>query len=134
MSAHNSAMSAHNAAELQARNALRSIPLAADSARVGRTHRVVRERALVMQESRQQRRTLWLPLTIASAMLVMICYAIWASLAQFDVAEIPGELASSLHGDSQMMIIGLWFLPVTATALFFVWLRKSRNRNDDDSI
>jgi hypothetical protein len=126
-------MSTHSTAELelQARNALRSIPLAADSARVGRTHRVVRERALVMQESRHQHRTLWIAITIASAMLVMICYAIWSSLAQYDVAEISGELAGSLRGGSQMLIIGLWFLPVTTTALFFVWLRKSRNRNDD---
>ncbi len=56
----------HTAAELQARAALRGLPLAADSARVGRTHRVVRERALVMQEARYQgRNTLWLPLTIS---------------------------------------------------------------------
>jgi len=127
-------MSARNSAERQARNALRSIPLAADSARVGRTHRVVRERALVLQESRQQRRSLWLPLTIASAMLVMICYAIWASLAQYDLSEISDDFASSLHGGSQMLMIGLWFLPVTATALFFVWLRRSRNHNENDSI
>jgi hypothetical protein len=132
-------MSTHNAAELQAlstqaRSSLRSIPFAADSARVGRTHRVVRERALVMQESRHQRRALWIPLTIASAMLVMICYAIWTSLAQYDVAEISEELAGSLRGGSQMLILVLWFLPVTTTALFFVWLRKSRNRNDNDSI
>jgi hypothetical protein len=124
----------HVATEAEARIAMRSIPLAADSERVGRTHRVVRERALVMRESRRQRRTLWLPLTIASAMLVMICYAVWSTLAQYDVAEISDELAGSLHGGGQMIIIGLWFLPVTATALFFVWLRKNRSHNENDSI
>ncbi|HXB62197.1 MAG TPA: hypothetical protein VNU94_05025 [Acidobacteriaceae bacterium] len=118
----------HTATELQARAALRGIPLAADAASVGRTHRVVRERALVMQEARYQRRTLWLPLTIASAMIFLLCYAAWSGLAQYDVTEISDELAGSLHG-SQMLIIGLWFLPVTATALFFVWLSRSRNRN-----
>ncbi len=56
----------HTSTEFQARTALRGIPLAADAVRVGRTHRVVRERALVMQEARHLRRTLWLPLTIAS--------------------------------------------------------------------
>jgi ABC-type enterobactin transport system permease subunit len=120
----------HTTADLQARAALRGLPLAADPARVGRTHRVVRERALVMQEARHLRRTLWLPLTIASVMMMMLGYAIWSGLAQYDVAEISGELAGSLHDSSQMMVIGLWFLPVTATALFFVWLRRSRNHNN----
>jgi hypothetical protein len=119
--------------ELQARAALRGIPLAADAMRVGRTHRVVRERALVMQEARYQRRTLWLPLTIASVMLAMLFYAIWIGLAQYDVAEISDEFAGSLRGGSQMMILGLWFLPVTATALFFVWLSRNRNRHEDGS-
>jgi len=116
----------------EARTAIRSLPLAADSARVGRTHRVVRERALDMQESRRQRRMLWLPLTIASAMMLLLFYAVWSGLAQYDVAEISDDLAGSLRGGSQMMIFGLWFLPVTATALFFVWLR--RNRNNDDQM
>ncbi len=62
-------------------------------------------------------------------MAVAIGYAVWSGLAQYDVAEISDELAGSLRGGSQMMIIGLWFLPVTATALFFVWLSRSRNRN-----
>ena len=118
--------------EMQARAAIRSLPLAADSARVGRTHRVVRERALDMQESRRQRRTLWLPLTIASVMMAMICYAVWTSFAQFDITEISDELAGSLRDSGQMMIFSLWFLPVTAVTLFFVWLRRSR-RNEDDS-
>ena len=114
----------------QARAAIRSLPLAADSARVGRTHRVVRERAMAMQETRRQGRSLWIPLTIASAMLLMICLAVWSGFAQYDVSEISEALRSS----SQMMIFGLWFLPVTATALFFVWLRRNRSRNDDDTL
>ena len=119
-------------AEMQVRAAMRSLPLVADSARVNRTHRVVRERALDMQESRRQRRTLWIPLTIASLMLPMICYAIWTSLTQdYDVNEISDTLISSLHGGSQMMIFSLWFLPVTVITLFFVW--RLRNRNEDDS-
>ena len=119
-----------SADEMQARAALRGLPLMADGARVGRTHRVVRERALAMQEVRHQRRTLWLPLTIASAMMITLGYAIWSGLAQYDVTELSDELAVSLHGGSQMLVIGLWFLPVTATALFFVWLRHNRNHNN----
>jgi len=134
MSSQHIASPSEIAAEMQARSAIRSLPLAADSLRVGRTHRVVHERALAMQESRRQRRTLWIPLTIASLMLPMICYAIWTSFAQYyDANGISDELVSSLHGGSQMMIFSLWFLPVTAVTLFFVWLRRSRNRNEDDS-
>jgi len=133
MSSQHIASPSEIAAEMQARSAIRSLPLAADSLRVGRTHRVVHERALAMQESRRQRRTLWIPLTIASAMMIMICYGVWSSFAQYDVLEISDELTSSLRDGSQMMIFSLWFLPVTAVTLFFVWLRRSRNRNEDDS-
>jgi hypothetical protein len=114
--------------EMQARAAMRSLPLTADATRVNRTHRVVRERALAMQETRRQGRSLWLPLTIASAMLVIICYAVWTSVAQWDLVD---GLTQSLPDGGQIMLISLWFLPVTATVLLFVWLRRSRNRNED---
>jgi hypothetical protein len=127
MNGHNAA----SAAEIEARTAIRGIPLAADSVRVGRTHRVVRERALDMQEQRHQRRKLWLPLTIASVMLALISYAVWTSFAQDDVAEISDGFVGSLRDGGQMMILSLWFLPVTATALFFVWTRRNRSQNDD---
>jgi len=117
--------------EFQARQALRSVPLAANAARVGRTHRVVHERALVMQETTRQWRSLWLPLTIGSAMMALICYSAWAGLTQYDVAELSDDLLAGLRGGSQIMLLGLWFLPVTATALIFVWLRRSRHHGDD---
>jgi hypothetical protein len=117
-------------AEFQARQALRSLPLAADSDRVGRTHRVVHERALAMQQVTRQRRSLWLPLTIGSVMIAMICYAAWSGLAQYD-AEISDGVFAALRGGSQMLLLGIWFLPVTATALVFVWLRRNHHRGDD---
>ncbi len=117
--------------EFQARQALRSLPLAADSVRVGRTHRVVHERALVMQQVTQQRRMLWLPLTIGSAMIAMLCYAVWMGLAQYDMAELSDGVLAALRGGSQMMLFGLWFLPVTATALIFVWMRRNHHKGDD---
>jgi len=124
----------HNADELQARAAVRGIPLANDALHVGRTRRVVRERAMVMQESRRLGRSLLLPLTIASAMIVLLCYALWSGVAQYDVEEISGELAGVLRGGSQMMMLGMWFLPVTATALIFAWLRRSRGRSGRGSL
>jgi hypothetical protein len=120
--------------EMRARAELRGIPLAADAVRVGRTHRVVRERAMAMRQSRRNGRSLLLPLGIASAMIALVCYALWTGLAQYDVAEISDELAGTLRGGSQMMIFGMWFLPVTATALVFAWLRRSRGRSGRDRI
>ncbi|HEY0308659.1 MAG TPA: hypothetical protein VGB94_10895 [Acidobacteriaceae bacterium] len=117
--------------EFQVRQALRGLPLAADVTRVGRTHRVVHERALAMQQVTLQRRTLWLPLTIGSMMIAIICYAAWSGLAQYDAAELSDDVFAALRGGSQMMLLGLWFLPVTATALIFVWLRRNHHQGDD---
>ncbi len=113
--------------EMRARAALRSLPLAADGLRVGRTHRVVRERALAMQETRRQRRGLWLPLTIVSTMLAMICYAAWTGFAQYDLTGISDEFSAILRNGSQMMIYSLWFLPLSAAALVFAWRYWNRN-------
>lgn len=123
-----------HADEVQARAAVRSIPLASDAIHIGRTRRVVRERAMVMQESRRKGRSLLLPLTIASGMIALLCYALWTGVAQYDVEEISGELAGMLRGGSQMMMLGMWFLPVTTTALIFAWLRRNRSRGGRDSI
>lgn len=120
--------------ETQARAAMRGIPLAADAMQVGRTRRVVRERATLLQESRHQRRSLLLPLTIASAMIALLCYALWTGVAQYDVEEISGELTGMLRGGSQMMMLGMWFLPVTATAVIFAWLRRSKGNGGRGSI
>jgi hypothetical protein len=127
-------MSDFDFAEMRARAAIRGVPMAADASRVGRTHRVVRERAMAMQQIRRQQRSLLLPLGIASAMIALVCYALWSGLAQYDVAEISEGLAGTLRGGSQMMLFGMWFLPVTATALVFAWLRRSRSRNGSDRI
>ncbi len=59
---------------------------AARSSIVNRTHRVVRERATTMAEQRNRRRSLWVPMAICSALVLMICTAVWSVLDQYDAA------------------------------------------------
>ena len=59
------------------RSAIRQIDSAAVSARVNRTHRVVRERARTIQARRSRVRSLFVPLGIFSAFLIGLCVAVW---------------------------------------------------------
>jgi TRAP-type C4-dicarboxylate transport system permease small subunit len=90
---------------------------------VNRTHRVVREQALVMREQQSRKRSLWAPVIICSSMLLIICYAVWGMMDGYDLTPTGIPDASD-----QMMILVLWSLPVTAVALGLVWLRRGRNR------
>ena len=89
---------------------------------VNRTHRVVREQALVMREQKQRSRSLWVPLGIFSMLLVGLCYAVWAVLEGYD------ELTSTGIPDAsdQLAVMMMWFIPVTALVLGSVWLKRSR--------
>ncbi len=88
---------------------------------VNRTHRIVREQALNMQEQRARSRSLWVPLAICSALLMVICYAIWFMMD--DASLVPNGVPDA---SDQMMILLLWSLPVTAVALGLVWFKRGR--------
>jgi hypothetical protein len=95
---------------------------------VNRTHRVVREQALNLQEQRQKSRSLWVPLTIFSILMIVICYAIWGMMDGYDVPSngIP-------DASEQMMMMLMWSLPVTAAVLGLVWFKRGRNRTDGEA-
>jgi hypothetical protein len=95
---------------------------------VNRTHRVVREQALNLQEQRQKSRSLWVPLTIFSMLMIGICYAIWGVLDGYDLTPNGVPDASD-----QLMILLLWSLPVTAAVLGMVWFKRARGRASSDS-
>jgi len=59
--------------------------VAARASVVNRTHRVVRERATVMAARRSRVRSLWIPIAVSSALLVIICTAVWSVLNQYDL-------------------------------------------------
>lgn len=91
---------------------------------VNRTHRVVREQALRMQEQKKRSRSLLVPLLFSSAFLLVLCYAIWAVMAGYDLTPTGVPDASD-----QVLLLLVWSLPVTTVVLGMVWLRRSRGRN-----
>lgn len=101
-------------------------PIASGGARaavVNRTHRVVREQAMHLEEQRRRSRGLWVPLTIVSMLMVAIFYAIWAMLDGYDLT--PNGIPDA---SDQLMLLLLWSLPVTAVVLGMVWLKRGRGR------
>lgn len=90
---------------------------------VNRAHRVVRERAVTMREQRRVKRSLWIPLLICSSLLMVVCYAVWGMLADYDL--IPTSIPDS---SDQLFVFLLWSLPVTAFVLLLVWIRRERSR------
>ncbi len=90
---------------------------------VNRTHRVVREQALTMQEQKRKSRGLWVPLTIFSILMLVLCYAIWGMLDGYNLT--PNGIPDA---SDQMMILLLWSLPVTAVVLGLVWVKRGRSR------
>ncbi len=95
---------------------------------VNRAHRVVREQALTMREQKSKSRSLWVPLTISSILMVAICYAIWGMLDGYDLTPNGVPDASD-----QLMILLLWSLPVTAVILGMVWFKRARTRSDSEA-
>ena len=95
----------------------------AQASTVNRTHRVVRERARLIQARRNQVRSLWLPMTICSALIVIFCSAVWSVLDEYEL--VPVGVPDSRY---QIFVLLLWFFPVSASLLGMVWFRRSRNR------
>lgn len=99
------------------------LSMAARSEIVNRTHRIVREQALIMRAQKERSRGLWAPIAICSVFLLTTAYAIWSMLDGYDLTPNGVPDASD-----QMMILLLWSLPVTAIALGMVWFSRSRSR------
>jgi hypothetical protein len=91
---------------------------------VNRTHRVVREQALVMQAQKKRSRGLWVPLGLFSMLLVGLCYAVWVLLEGYNDLAPNGIPDAS----DQMFLPLLWSLPVTAVLVGLVWFQRGRNR------
>jgi len=99
----------------------------ARAAVVNRTHRVVREQALALQEQKQRSRSLWVPVAISSALLLMTCYAAWDLWSGYDLAS-----NGVLDGSYQMLVFLAWSLPVTVLVVGLVWMQRSRARANGD--
>ena len=105
---------------------LSEINASARASMVNRTHRVVRERAKKLQAHRSRVRSLWIPLTICSALLLMICSAVWTVLDGYELTPMGVPDSSD-----QFLILFLWFLPVSMALLVAVWFRHMRKRSGE---
>lgn len=97
-------------------------PLATTTVRasvVNRTHRVVRERARVMQAQRSRNRSLWAPILIASSLVILLISAVWA---MFDEYELMAD--SAVDNRFHLPILLIWFLPVTGALLIVALMKR----------
>jgi len=114
-----------------ARSALGSVNSAARAGVVNRTHRVVRQRAKVMQARRSQVRSLMLPLIVCSVLLILTGLAVWTGLYQYQAAEaaeaVQADVAALASNDAnnQFLVVLLWFVPVSIAVLGAIWFRRT---------
>jgi H+/Cl- antiporter ClcA len=123
-----------------ARNALRGMPAAARARVVNRTHRVVRERAKVMQEKRSRDRSLMLPLIVCSVLLILSAFAVWSGLYQYEAAEAAEAVQADVvalatsDANNHALVVLLWFVPASVALLAMVWVRRSSTSADDEAL
>jgi hypothetical protein len=113
-----------------ARAALSSVSTAARAGVVNRTHRVVRQRAKVMQARRSQVRSLMVPLIVCSALLILTGLAVWTGLDQYQAAEaVQADVAALAANDAnnQFLVVLLWFVPVSIVLLGAIWFRHTHS-------
>jgi hypothetical protein len=116
-----------------ARSALNSVDVAARAGVVNRTHRVVRERAAVMQARRSYVRSLMVPLAISSVLLMLVCFAVWSGLYQYQATEAAEAVqadVAALDANNHLLVALLWFVPVTLALLAALLFRFRRNGSD----
>ena len=116
-------------ADFFARSTMAGMDTTARSLMVNRTHRVVRERAQAMAARRDQARSLWVPMAVCSALVLIICTAVWSVLDQYEIS--PTGVPDS---SDQFLVLLLWFFPVSMALLAMVWFRRTRKRSGSEAM
>jgi hypothetical protein len=107
---------------------------------VNRTHRVVRERAQVMQARRSHVRSLTVPLILCGVMLILTVVAVWSGLYQYQATEaaevVQADVAALAASDANnhFLVLLLWFVPASLALLAAIWLRRAHKGRGDGSI
>jgi zinc transporter ZupT len=96
---------------------------------VNRTHRVVRERARVMQAQRSRNRALWAPILVASSLVIVLISAFWL---MFDEYEMLADNATD--GKFHLPILLIWFLPVTGALLIMAVMKRFKSASGNSSL
>ena len=99
-------------------------PAVAPAALVNRTHRIVRERALALQTRKRTMRSLLIPLGVSATLLAAIAIALWNAFEDYEAS--PAGLPES----SQMLVVLMWSVPLTAMLLAVIWFRRSHLENE----
>jgi hypothetical protein len=110
------------------RTAMGGLNVPARGSVVNRTHRVVRERARSIAARRSHVRSLWIPLTVCSSLLIILSTAVWSILDQYEVNPTGVPDASN-----QFLVLLMWFLPVSMALLALVLFRRARKRADREA-
>lgn len=97
----------------------------ASAALVNRTHRVVRERATAIKEQKRRIRTLYLPMLICAGLVTALVCALWGVLDEYGL--VPTGLPDA---SQQMLLLTLWFLPLSGLLLGIVWSRRNPTAKD----
>jgi hypothetical protein len=124
--------SPQNESTVFAHSALGGIHPVARAGVVNRTHRVVRQRAKVMQQRRSRVRSLVLPLILCSVLLILTCLAVWTGLDQYQATEAAEAVQAdvtalaAMDASNHFLVVLLWFVPVSMAVLAIVWYRSSR--------
>ena len=116
-------------ANLFARSAMAGMNTLARSSTVNRTHRVVRERAQAMTARRDRQRSLWVPMAVCSALVLIICTAVWSVLDEYEIT--PTGVPDS---SDQFLVLALWFFPVSMALLAMVWVRRTRKHSGREAM
>ncbi|HMF64204.1 MAG TPA: hypothetical protein VK608_08965 [Edaphobacter sp.] len=111
------------APDVFARSPLQGMNMSARASLVNRTHRVVRERAQALAAQRSRQRSLWAPLMVCSALLVILCTAVWSALDEYELTPIGVPDASN-----QFLVLVLWFFPVSMALVAMVLFRCTRRQ------
>jgi len=118
-------------------NAQDGVALGARACVVNRTHRVVRERAKVLQERQSRARSLMAPLAICSVLLILTCFAIWTGMYQYQATEaVQADITglATTDASNHFLVVLLWFVPVSFALLAAVLYRRRRNGVDREAI
>ena len=116
-------------------NALNGFSTAPRGAVVNRTHRVVRERAVVMQARRSYVRSLLVPLAICSVLLILVCAGVWTGMYEYQAAEAAqADVAAPADANNHLLVMLLWFAPVILALVGTALFRLVRNGSDPRTV
>ena len=98
---------------------------------------MIRHRAKVIKARRTHVRGLMAPLILCSVLLLLTVAAVWSGLYQYQAAEaVQADVAALAVSDAtnHLLVVLLWFVPVSIAVLGTFLLRRSRSGVDRETV